>query len=631
MQLPFDQRRYSNVAFQTPISSIANNNAQKYSGARFSLGPSSRKTNSSTNLVTDMSTLQLNDSSKRLSLAMGSGNIDPRRSSAFGSGKQSLVQSIQSSSIQHVAKDPRPIRDKNYQLECIKTLIDYLADSRYPHPISQKILTAPSVKDFQQIFKFIYGQLDPNYEWKKFEDEVPILLKSLRYPFASDISKSQLLAVGSMHAWPGLLAMLSWLVDLVKYYENFESHDYRNSSTHFNEISNTDNGNNGNHGEKMFFDYLVKAYSVFLTGGDNYDPMISELERNFEIKNSNLMTDVEILKSTSFDLEKRLDQLQSEDSPLEKAKREHSIYTNDVDKFQKYIAHLQLKQARIEETIQNQNTEINSLDTQKDGLEKQNLNLQTQIDSQETSPEEVEKMNNEKNKLQEQIRQLERLKEEAAKSFWDKELQMQKLLDQIENSIEEFNGFAFSEETLRLEFNPHAAKYEDLLQRGQNLHDIAQELRGKLYNIQQEMHSIENELIASQESREHLEESKADKEHTLKHLEEKLIKIVNAYTEDRQAFLDENEKFQQEMNNLEHAVQKCRQDIQSLNLSMQQRQQRMMIEYDETVLSITEEKEKIGTEIFQALEELINFKSKIEGTISDLYQAYDKESKLKER
>jgi len=36
-----------------------------------------------------------------------------------------------------------------------------------------------------------------------------------RYPFYSDISKSNLQAVGSMHAWPVLLAMLTWLVELI--------------------------------------------------------------------------------------------------------------------------------------------------------------------------------------------------------------------------------------------------------------------------------------------------------------------------------------------------------------------------------------------------------------------------------
>ena len=133
-----------------------------------------------------------------------------RRSSAYG--KQNFNGSSQSNSI---GKDPRPIREKSFQLSCIKNLIKFLAKS-YDKPISQKILTAPSTKDFQNIFKFLYSQIDPTYEFgKKFEDEVPALLKGIRYPYAGDISKSSLLAVGSIHAWPALLAMLNWIVELI--------------------------------------------------------------------------------------------------------------------------------------------------------------------------------------------------------------------------------------------------------------------------------------------------------------------------------------------------------------------------------------------------------------------------------
>lgn len=94
--------------------------------------------------------------------------------------------------------------------------------------------TTPACKDFQLIFKFLYAMLDPYYEFtKKFEEEVPVLIKSLRYcpkgsklpssdsplpsryPFADQINKSNLFTVGSLHAWPTLLAMLLWIVDLI--------------------------------------------------------------------------------------------------------------------------------------------------------------------------------------------------------------------------------------------------------------------------------------------------------------------------------------------------------------------------------------------------------------------------------
>jgi kinetochore protein NDC80 len=80
-----------------------------------------------------------------------------------------------------ITKDPRPIREKSWQANAIRSLINFLVQAGYNQPVSQKTLQAPSAKDFQSIFKFLYSQLDPNYVFqKKFEEEVPVILRGLR-------------------------------------------------------------------------------------------------------------------------------------------------------------------------------------------------------------------------------------------------------------------------------------------------------------------------------------------------------------------------------------------------------------------------------------------------------------------
>lgn len=67
----------------------------------------------------------------------------------------------------------------------------------------------------------LYGCINPNFKMeKKFEEEVPRILKTLHYPFT--ISKSAMFAVGSMHTWPTLLGALHWMVELITvgYYES---------------------------------------------------------------------------------------------------------------------------------------------------------------------------------------------------------------------------------------------------------------------------------------------------------------------------------------------------------------------------------------------------------------------------
>ena len=178
--------------------------------------------------------------------------------------------------------DPRPISDKAYQANCVRVLIAYLSAHGYDQPLAPKLLASPMSKDVTNIVQFLMRQVrrarpppdlqvlgspcptsprgsggscrwrsdaftplagvgdsgvpqwravgnrssasalqvDPNLVAKsmgKIEDDVPVLYKRLRYPFG--ISKSALFAVGSPHTWPGLLAALTWLVELLNYEE----------------------------------------------------------------------------------------------------------------------------------------------------------------------------------------------------------------------------------------------------------------------------------------------------------------------------------------------------------------------------------------------------------------------------
>lgn len=115
-------------------------------------------------------------------------------------------------------KDPRPLRDKVFQSNCMRNVNEYLISVRYPLPLTAKTLTSPTAKEFQSIFKFLVNDLvDPGAAWgKKFEDDTLSILKDLKYPGMDSVSKTALTAPGAPQSWPNMLAMLNWLVDLCK-------------------------------------------------------------------------------------------------------------------------------------------------------------------------------------------------------------------------------------------------------------------------------------------------------------------------------------------------------------------------------------------------------------------------------
>jgi kinetochore protein NDC80 len=119
------------------------------------------------------------------------------------------------SSMSQPVKDNRPIRDKQFQILEQKQIIKFLAEAQFPGNITMKTLQSPTSKDFQTVFRWLFEILDPCYVLckgnKKFDDEIIPTLKYHRYPAADQINIKWMQAVGSMHAWPSMLAVLHWM------------------------------------------------------------------------------------------------------------------------------------------------------------------------------------------------------------------------------------------------------------------------------------------------------------------------------------------------------------------------------------------------------------------------------------
>ena len=97
--------------------------------------------------------------------------------------------------------------------QSIRNIIQYLTSTGYEHEISQKILSSPTGRDFQNIVAFLGRQLDPQFVITKAEDDIPTIFKNFRYPFS--LSKKGMSSVGAPHTWPTMLAAIAWIVELL--------------------------------------------------------------------------------------------------------------------------------------------------------------------------------------------------------------------------------------------------------------------------------------------------------------------------------------------------------------------------------------------------------------------------------
>jgi len=139
----------------------------------------------------------------------------------------------------HPTVDPRDVKDKSYLLGAIKKMVSYLKSRGYDATALniKQLVNGPSGRDFNHIMTFLFRRIDPTFNTPippsqknngdliiKFEDEVSMAFKCLGYPFP--ISKTGLVAVGSPHTWPALIAAIDWLVDVLMVTEEESKFDW---------------------------------------------------------------------------------------------------------------------------------------------------------------------------------------------------------------------------------------------------------------------------------------------------------------------------------------------------------------------------------------------------------------------
>ncbi|KAJ3392143.1 kinetochore-associated Ndc80 complex subunit ndc80 [Lobulomyces angularis] len=514
-------------------------------------------------------------------------------------------------------KDPRPIREKQWLVHAIKTLINFLVGAGYTNPVSQKTLQAPSAKDFQSIFKFLYAQLDPYFEYdkdKKFEEEVPMILKALRYPFAEQISKSHLYSVGSMHAWPSLLAVLTWMVELILCCENLDQVDSYEEDAQ---------------AEKIFYDYLTKTYTMFLINENNdYHEMVEELKGNFDKKNEQILKAVEKLENTNKNLEKQLTELTLSEDPLIALQRAQETLTSDKEKFQQYLSYIEGRKIKALEITNTLNEEVLTKETELEKVLNEKNSLQQVVDSQEISPADVDRMNAERDQLQSTLIQLSNKQEEVNKRVWEKEIEIQKEMDKLDKLIKAFNDSSFQlglsdpsadgdGKIYELILNFHASKTDEML----NL-DLKNVVKPTLMALRsknkESIHRIEDLNIQLQEEIEKLIEEISEKKEELKEMQQNIIKFNLQYTEQKDIMGNAISNSNKEKERLEGAIQKLKLEINSKLVQSHQKVKEMEIEQDQVQRKCHERSENNKKIIYKVLEDYIQYSSHVSECLTEL-------------
>ncbi|KAF8590521.1 hypothetical protein K439DRAFT_1329564 [Ramaria rubella] len=352
-----------------------------------------------------------------------------------GIGRASMAPTAAMTNMTQPIKDNRPIRDKQFQNLEQKQILKFLTEGQFPGNITMKTLQSPTSKDFQTVFRWLFEILDPCYVLckgnKKFDDEIIPTLKYHRYPAADLINIKWMQAVGSMHAWPSMLAVLHWMTLL-----------FQNKSLvpeYFGE----------EHNNTLAFEYYVEAYYIFLQGSDDFSEQDQDLEDRYAKRNQAIFQERDSLKDELEELQKEYDRAMAAPPPIVKLKSDNSNLRKDQMKFTSVISHHRAKVEKYKEAVKTLQSEIFTQTSNLEKMQEEYEHLARTVREQNLSPQEVTRMSTEHDNLHRTLGELRRKVAETQHSYHNLEVALANRTADMEKAVDEYMGFLW-----RLELHP---------------------------------------------------------------------------------------------------------------------------------------------------------------------------------
>lgn len=369
----------------------------------------------------------------------------PRQSTSIPATHQSFFQTTPQAA--GVPRDPRPLKDRSYQARLGQELMEFMGQNNFEmemkHVLSQNVMKSPTQKDFNYMFQWLYHRIDPSHRFQKnIDQEVPPILKQLRYPFERSITKSQIAAVGGQN-WSTFLGLLHWMMQLAQMLEGYASSKYDDACIESGiDVS----------GDRITFDFLSTAYRDWLAmdedmGDEDAErvlaPHVASMARAFEKSNSKYISELEILEAENARLLKEIEDLEKSTPDPAVLDNHFKIMEEDKIKFEEYNALASQRTEKYDGRIQILQEELSKMEEELREADEERRGLQKTVDAQGISMQDIDRMTSERERLQKGIESAGQRLEEGKKKVAEKEAEASKKLDELERMVDKYNTLAY--------------------------------------------------------------------------------------------------------------------------------------------------------------------------------------------
>lgn len=311
------------------------------------------------------------------------------------------------------------------------------------HVLSQNVIKSPTQKDFNYMFQWLYHRIDPSYRFQKnIDQEVPPILKQLRYPFEKSITKSQIAAVGGQN-WSTFLGLLHWMMQLAQMLDGYTTSKYDDACAESGlDVS----------GDRIIFDFLSSAYRDWLAMDEDLGdeeaervlaPHVGAMAKAFERANSKYISELEMLEAEHARLQKEVEDIEKATPDPAVLDNNFKIMEEDKVKFEEYNALAIQRSEKYESRIEVLEEEVGKAEDELKETEDERRSLQKAVDAQGISMQDIDRMTSERERLQKGIESAAQRLDEVKRRVMDRESEASRKLDELERAVDNFNTLAY--------------------------------------------------------------------------------------------------------------------------------------------------------------------------------------------
>ncbi|KAG9449069.1 hypothetical protein H6P81_009034 [Aristolochia fimbriata] len=331
-------------------------------------------------------------------------SIDPRRRDSDASYCSSRPSTVGVGSRPSIA----PLNDRAHQSAALKSINAYLHSQSFPTVLRPPL---PSAKDINETLKFLLGRLDlPLGPSEKLEEELPSILKQFGCTLA--LKPSILRTPSTPHAWPSILAVLSWMVQVARYYDQMSADPPK-----FNDLIN----------------YHREAYLHFIRGEDDAVEFLDqENSLKFEQQAKSTEEMLSLHEKEVLNLEQKLQAIRSTPTARELLEKERSDLVEDARKFRSVIENFTANMSALEKNLADKEKELEVKLRENERICEENEELKKRVDEQKLNVRDAERMKRELAAVDREIAEA-----EIGRNAWEeKALDLEFTISQRKKEIE---------------------------------------------------------------------------------------------------------------------------------------------------------------------------------------------------